>query len=133
MKTPSQHRTHIENTARTVLERRGRELVVTSRYRSNSAAHRRGALDYSSNKISSRDRHAEAEQLSRDLGDGYTVVVEEVHRAKETQTNTSYRNGQRINRHEDPITADETHTHVQPDRPLSVLVIPGLVDYVLDH
>jgi len=111
-------RQHIEKVTKETLDKRGREMVVTSRYREDSAAHMRGAIDIRSKELSTEQRHAEAKEISKNLGKDYTVNVEEVDRPIGSQTNTSYRNGELLNRHENqPKTATDTHTHIQPDVP----------------
>jgi hypothetical protein len=103
---------HIKDVTEEVLSERGREMVVTSEYRNNSAAHKRGAIDISSKDLSGEDRHEEARVISERLGQGYTVVVEEIIDNKD-QLNTSYREGAQLNQHTDKITASATHTHIQ--------------------
>jgi hypothetical protein len=94
----------------------GRDTKVTSEYRENSAAHRRGAIDISSKDLTPAQRREDAKAISQKLGKGYTVVIEEVG-ADGKQTNTSYREGKLLNTHKDqPKTASATHTHVQPDK-----------------
>jgi len=114
--TATQRREHIKDVTETTLQDRGRVMDVTSEYRENSAAHRRGAIDIESRSLNSATRHSEAQAISRNLGSGHTVVVEEVSADGRTQTNTSYRNGVRQNTHvNQPVTATATHTHIQPD------------------
>lgn len=125
---PDVRRQHIEDVARTVLESHGRDLKVTSGARTNSPAHRAGALDFSSKDLSAEQRHAEAKAVSKNLGHTFdskkhTVIVEEVHRPEpgalgpSANIHTAYRDGQRGNTRvkelADPHQA--THTHVQPD------------------
>jgi hypothetical protein len=110
------NREHIKSVVRDYLASQGREMKVTSEYRKNSAAHMRGAIDLSSKDLTTGQRHADAKEISRQLGKGYTVVVEEV-TADRTQTNTSYRDGKLLNIHKDQLqTASNTHTHIQPDK-----------------
>lgn len=112
-------REHIETTTSEVLDGRGRELEVTSRHRDDSTAHQRGAIDYRSNDISSSERHEEAREVSRALGNNHQVVVEEVHRAEggygpSAQQNTTYQGGERGASRWGDVKATGTHTHVQP-------------------
>jgi len=114
-----QERARIEATTRAAMSR---PMVVTSRHRDNSEAHKRGAIDISSKNLSSAQRHAEARALSKALGPRRTVVVEEVHAAPrhygpEAQRNTAYRNGVQGNSKLGPVRASATHTHIQPDAP----------------
>jgi hypothetical protein len=109
-------RAHIEKVTGSTLASLGRPMVVTSRHRDDSPAHQRGAIDISSKSLSTVQRHNEAKTISKNLGSGYTVVVEEVDHKTGKQTNTSYANGQLLNRHTNqPILASETHTHIQPN------------------
>jgi hypothetical protein len=94
-------------------------MVVTSRFRTNSEAHKRGAIDISSRHQTPAERLKDARAISKGLGKDYAVIVEVVTGTKETggtQKNTSYRDGKRVASHVTPITASATHTHVQPDR-----------------
>lgn len=110
-------RAFIEKTASEVLNRRGQTLVVTSRDRSNSAAHRRGAIDIRSKHLDPEQRRADAMAISEALGKDYTVVIEEVDEKSTLQTNTSYRSGKLVRpSYVTPRRADGTHTHIQPDK-----------------
>ena len=111
-------REYIENVAKITLESRGRKMEVTSRSegREGSAPHMRGAVDIRSKDLSSKARHAEAQEISKNLGAGHVVIVEEVDFKSGKQTNTSYRDGKPHKTHKNqPITATNTHTHIQPD------------------
>jgi hypothetical protein len=115
--TEEKTRQHIESIVKAALEARGRQMVITSGYRDNSDAHRRGAIDISSKDLSQEDRHAEAKDISAKLGKEYTVIVEEVDQASGTQTNTLYRGGQSIAKQPNqPKSATATHTHIQPNK-----------------
>lgn len=100
-----------------------RSPVVTSEDRTSpkSAAHDRGAIDIRSKDINSAARHQEATNISKQLGNRGTVVVEEVKRPSPgaagptAQVNTSYKNGAQGKTKTLGQTASETHTHVQPD------------------
>lgn len=114
-------RSNIESTTQRVLEDRGRELDVTSRHRDDSPAHARGAIDYSSKDLSTTERHEEAREVSRALGDNHQVIVEEVHRAAgghgpAAQENTTYQGGDKGATRWGAVKASGTHTHVQPSR-----------------
>jgi membrane protein involved in colicin uptake len=113
-----EERDHIKSVAGSYLKSQGIDLDVKDEYRPNSAAHMRGAIDISSKDLSPEQRATTAKGISDRLGNGYTVIVEEVSEDGKTQTNTSYRNGKMLNRHTNqPKTATATHTHIQPDPP----------------
>jgi hypothetical protein len=101
-----------------------RQPAIKSRHRDDSAAHKRGAIDYSSKDLTEAERHEEARQLSDALGSkgiGHTVVVEEVHvrepgtEGPSGQVNTAYRDGVQGNVRVGEAKATATHTHVQPE------------------
>jgi hypothetical protein len=121
---------HEKKVAREVLERRGRPLEVTSEARDRSSelgsrAHdpvNGGAIDIRSKDQSTESRHAEAREISRDLGSSWRVVVEEPHRPSAGaegpagQVNSTYVDGQAGNVRVGPARATETHTHIQPSK-----------------
>jgi|SRR4051812_45532876 hypothetical protein len=115
----TRRREHIERTTERVLHDHGRSMEVTSRYRDDSEAHKRGASDIRSKDIPRPERHSEARDISRALGRGHTVIVEERNvppLRSGYQMNTSYRDGQPVRSSAQPARATETHTHIQPDR-----------------
>jgi hypothetical protein len=105
-----------------VLKENGRTLDITSGARKNSEAHKRGAIDFSSKGLDTEARHAEAAEVSEELGSDHTVIVEEVHEpaggaeGPRGQVDTAYRNGDRGNVRVHEVRASATHTHVQPER-----------------
>lgn len=95
-----------------------RPMTVTSEFRDDSAAHRRGAIDISSKDLTSAQRHAEAKTISNSPGlKNHQVIVEEVHTTKygpNAQANTTYQNGVQGNTRWGEVKASATHTHIQP-------------------
>lgn len=94
----------------------GSDPRITSVYRSNSAAHRRGAVDISvrdsSGNIMDNDTILNtAKKISETLGSNYYVIAEIV--SDHTQTNTTYHNGAKGNTRVTDRKATETHIHAQ--------------------
>ena len=91
---------------------------ITSEFRPNSAAHIRGAVDFSTKKpdsdthYNSETLHNLAKETSANLGAGYIAIVEEVN-SDATQVNTTYHNGVLGRRRHGPQRATATHLHVQ--------------------
>jgi hypothetical protein len=118
-KTPAQQREFIKETVRVTAPR---NPTVTSEYRSNSPAHRRGAIDISSKNLTPAQRRAEAQAISSRLGRGYNVVVEEVHQVQRGQfgpsgqVNTTFNNGRQGTVRVGDVRASATPTHIQPNR-----------------
>jgi hypothetical protein len=78
-------REYIYIATRDFLLARGRDFIWTSGYRPAtgatlaSSAHAGGAIDYRAIDIPSAQRHAEGLALSKSLGQGFTVIVEETY------------------------------------------------------
>jgi hypothetical protein len=113
---------YIEEHARQVVTRSGREFKVTSEYRGDSEAHLHGAVDYSSKDITQEERLKEARELSKELGHDCYVIVERVERRAPgaerpaRQTSTTFVNGVEKSTRIGVVLATETHTHVQPSK-----------------
>src|SRR5579862_7649550 len=58
---------HIKEVTAPVVETTGRDFRVTSEQRSDSAAHQRGAVDYSSKSLAPDARQVEAKRVSEAL------------------------------------------------------------------
>jgi len=116
-------REHIEEVTRETLAKRGEPMVVKSRYRDDSEAHKRGAIDISSKDLKPDVRHDQAREISKNLGKEYDVIVEENHDYhKKTKTTITYRDGIKGNTREVAITRNDEgiHTHIQPIKPKAV-------------
>lgn len=116
-----EHRNYIAGKVAQTVANRGRELRITDAYRDvkntdSFEPHERGALDFSSKDLSTRERHEEALALSENLGSSYRVIVEELD-DEGRQINTYYKRGELIKT--DPPKEPKikaTHTHVEPVR-----------------
>jgi hypothetical protein len=110
----------------------GRDIFVSSGYRTDSAAHARGAIDVLGGP-SHIARVEEATEISRALkGQGITVILEEV-LSDGFQVNSYFHDGKRTGlvagqrgSHPD-LHATGTHIHIQPPRGFAVPA-PPIVD-----
>ena len=93
---------------------------ITSLFRANSEAHKRGAFDLSIRN--SKNVAAEAAAIRDSLGKGFMVIHEQPSADKKWQTNTYYHDDGTTSK---PITkahgtkgfaADGPHLHVQPSK-----------------
>lgn len=117
----------IQNAVRQTGQAQGREIPVTSTYRTNSTAHSQNrAVDIRGTDVNT------ARSVSRSLGNGYTTIIEQpggVSRANGRQTNTGsspcapgyqhnigIRSGSIYKDKCEPyVNASANHTHIQKD------------------
>jgi hypothetical protein len=114
---------HIVSVIQQVNGAHGWPTVPTSGFRTNSAAHARGAIDFRA-QGEFEELQERALEYSRALGADYTVVLEWVDPQRGKLTHVPYRAGGGGPPKEQDWyagkrgVADATHIHVQPDRPL---------------
>jgi hypothetical protein len=94
---------------------------ITSLFRTNSEAHKRGAFDLSIRN--SKNVAAEAAAIRNGLGKGFMVIHEQPSADKKSQTNTYYHDDGTSRTVTMPhgtkgFTADGPHIHVQPSKEL---------------
>jgi hypothetical protein len=94
---------------------------ITSLFRANSEAHKRGAFDLSIRN--SKNVGAEAAAIRDSLGKGFMVIHEQPSADKKSQTNTFYHDDGTSKTVTMPhgtkgFAADGPHIHVQPSKEL---------------